>query len=218
MVGGASVTAAEYDIINRNRAQTISETDTFTERRYQQFARHLPANARDVLDIGCNTGRGGAVMKAIRPSLSITGLDCVPERLSALDRSVYSSSVCSFTESIQLPSESYDAIVSGEFVEHLPPHSVFQTLYEFFRLLRLRGVLMLTTPNPAYLKNMLRDESVLGGPHLSQHRIGSMKRRLQDIGFSNIKMRGSGRVSSLLGEHFPIKAVYGSYLALARKW
>ena len=211
-----SATAA--DIIDLNRAQTISETDTFTERRYRQFTRHLPEVARDILDVGCNTGRGGAVMKALRPSLSITGLDCVPERLSVLDRSVYASSVCSFTESIQLPSDSFDAVVSGEFIEHLPPNSVFQTLSEFFRLLRLKGVLMLTTPNPVYLKNMLQGESVLGGPHLSQHRIRSLKRRLEDVGFSGIRIRGSGRASSLLGEHFPIMAVYGSYLTLARKW
>jgi 2-polyprenyl-3-methyl-5-hydroxy-6-metoxy-1,4-benzoquinol methylase len=209
---------AAIDIVGLNRAQTVTETDTFTVRRYQQFSRHFPENAHDVLDIGCNTGRGGIVVKSLRPELRITGLDCVPERLAALDDNVYASVICSFTDSIQSPSESFDVVVAGEFIEHVPPESVFPTLCECFRILRLRGILLLTTPNPAYLKNKWKRESVLGGAHLSQHRIGSLRRRLQDVGFSDIKIRGSGRVSTYLGEHFPIRAMYGSYLVAAKKW
>ena len=73
------------EIVELNRGQKVSEIDPFTERRYQQFVRHLPRDARVVLDVGCNTGRGGAVMKALRPSLHITGLDCVSERVEALE-------------------------------------------------------------------------------------------------------------------------------------
>ena len=38
------------------------------------------------LDVGCNTGRGGAVLKDCNALLQLTGLDCVPERVAALDR------------------------------------------------------------------------------------------------------------------------------------
>ena len=61
------------EIIELNRKQEVSEIDPFTERRYKQFVRHLPPHAHDVLDVGCNTGRGGVVMKTLRPSLRITG-------------------------------------------------------------------------------------------------------------------------------------------------
>lgn len=205
-------------IVALNWEERVSETDPFTERRYQQFLRHLSPHTRDVLDVGCNTGRGGAVMKASRPALRITGLDCVPERIAALDPLSYDLTVCGFTHTLPLPANSFDAIVAGEFIEHLSPDLVFLTLCEFFRLLRLKGQLLLTTPNPRYLKHRLAGTSVLGGPHISQHYIGNLKRRLRDAGFSSIKIRGSGRVSITLGERFPFRDVYGSYLAKAKKW
>ena len=205
-------------IVDLNRAQEISEVDIFTERRYKQFARRLRRHTRDVLDIGCNTGRGGALMKALRPDIKITGLDCVPERIDALDPRIYDATLCTFTHKIPLTNESFDAIVAGEFIEHVPADLVYPTLCEFFRLLRLRGLLLLTTPNPNYLRNKLRGLSVLGGAHLSQHHAGSLRRRLRDVGFSHVRIRGSGRVSSFLGERFPIRACYGSYLAEAKKW
>ena len=205
-------------IVRLNREQKNSEVDRFTERRYQQFVRHFPAPTREVLDVGCNTGRGGAVMKTLLPGLRITGLDCVPERVAALDALVYQTKISGLTNSIPLPAEGFDAIVAGEFIEHLPPDQVYPTLCEFFRLLRLKGLLLLTTPNPHYLKNKFIGASVLGHAHISQHYIESLRRRLEDVGFSAIKIRGSGRVSTVLGERFPFRAIYGSYLAKATKW
>ena len=205
-------------IVTLNREQEVSETDPFTERRYRQFVGHFSCHTRQVLDVGCNTGRGGAVMKALCPGLRITGVDCVPERVAALDPLCYDAKICGFTHDISLPPDSFDAIVAGEFIEHLPPNLVFPTLCEFFRLLRLHGILLLTTPNPRYLRNKLRGKSVLGGAHVSQHYIESLKRRLMDIGFSSIMIRGSGRVSITLGELFPLRSVYGSYFVKASKW
>lgn len=206
-------------LIEHNRAQIVSEGDTFTIDRYKQFVAHFPSHTRDVLDVGCNTGRGGTVIKNKFPHVQITGLDCVSERLSALDPGIYSHSLCSFTNEIRLPDGSFDVIVAGEFIEHVFPIDVMPTLFEFFRLLRLKGKLLLTTPNPAYLKNRIQGTSVLLDPaHVSQHSPKSLRRRLEDTGFSKIKYRGSGRVSKLLGQHFPYRSVYGSYLIMATKW
>lgn len=205
-------------VVALNRAQHQSETDRFTAGRYKQFVRHFPENTRDVLDVGCNTGRGGPVMKALVPALRLTGIDCVPERTAALDPLVYAERICGSADKIPLASESFDAIVAGEFLQALPPNLVDAALCEFFRLLRPKAVLLLTTPNPSYLRNKFYGTSVLGGAHLSQHHAGSLRRRLRDIGFSGVKVRGSGLVSSVVGERFPIRSVYGSYLVRARKW
>jgi SAM-dependent methyltransferase len=205
-------------VVALNRAQHQSETDRFTAGRYKQFVRHFPPNTRDVLDVGCNTGRGGPVMKGLVPTLRLTGIDCVPERMAALDPLVYSERICGSADKIPLASESFDAIVAGEFLQALPPNLVDGTLCEFFRLLRPKSVLLLTTPNPSYLRNKFNGTSVLGGAHLSQHHAASLRRRLRDIGFSGVKVRGSGLVSSIIGERFPVRSVYGSYLVRARKW
>jgi SAM-dependent methyltransferase len=205
-------------IVALNRAQEESEADSFTERRYKQFVRHFPPHTRDVLDVGCNTGRGGPVMKTLVQGLRLTGIDCVPERVAALDALTYAERICGYANAIPLVSESFDAIVAGEFIQALPPDQVDATLCEFFRLLKLKGVLLLTTPNPHYLKNKLKRSSVLGGAHLSQHYAKNLLWRLRDIGFSGTRIRGSGRVSSVLGERFPFCSVYGSYLTRATKW
>jgi 2-polyprenyl-3-methyl-5-hydroxy-6-metoxy-1,4-benzoquinol methylase len=209
----------EPDLVAVNRGQSSSEVDDFTEERYAQFVRHLPSNAKAVLDVGCTTGRGGAVLRRLLPRLKIDGLDCVQERLGAIADEIYDRRICSFTNAIDLESGSYDAIVAGEFLEHVPPEQVYSTLCEFFRLLSLRGRLMMTTPNPRYLKNRLRNLSVLIDPsHVTQHYPERLGKRLMDIGFSNIAVLGSGRVSRKLGEKFPLLAMYGSYLILATKW
>src|SRR5689334_8543078 len=81
-------------IVTLNRMQAMSETDSFTEHRYRQFVRHFFPNTQDVLDVGCNTGRGGTAMKALVSSLRLTGIDCVPERLAALDTAIYEGRIC----------------------------------------------------------------------------------------------------------------------------
>jgi 2-polyprenyl-3-methyl-5-hydroxy-6-metoxy-1,4-benzoquinol methylase len=206
-------------IIELNQGQQISEHDSFTPARYLSFLRHFPPGTEDVLDIGCNTGRGGAVMKSQLPGLRITGLDCVPERLGQVDANVYKSAICGFSHEIPLRDGSFDAIVAGEIIEHVPPQHVFPTLCEWFRLLRLRGRVLLTTPNPKYLKNYIKGLSVMTDPsHVSQHTPASMKRRLEDVGFSRIRMYGNGRVSRIVGPYCPSFSIYGSYLTVASKW
>src|SRR5580700_1790216 len=202
----------ESDLLAVNRGQSLSEVDDFTEDRYAQFVRHLPHNVKAVLDVGCNTGRGGAVLRRLLPKMKIDGLDCVQERLNGIADQIYDRLICSFTNAVDLESGSYDVVVAGEFLEHVPPEQVYSTLCEFFRLLRLRGRLLMTTPNPRSLKNKLKNLSVLLEPsHVTQHYPERLGRRLMDIGFSNITVLGSGRMSRKLGERFPVLPVYGSY-------
>jgi ubiquinone/menaquinone biosynthesis C-methylase UbiE len=206
------------EIVKRNRNQELSERDDFTERRYTGLIRYFPVNAREVLDIGCNTGRGGAALKSWIPGLRISGMDCVSERLMRLDRRIYEHVFEGFADSIPLADCSIDAIIAAEIIEHIPPQSVFPSLCECFRILRLHGRLLITTPNPHYVKNSWQNKSVLlDASHVTQHSPSSLFRRLEDVGFRKIKFRGGGRVSRLVGSRFPL-AVYGSYLAVAEKW
>ena len=206
-------------IIALNREQTVSERDTFTVTRYITFLNHLRRGTVDVLDVGCNTGRGGAAMKAHMPGIRLVGLDCVAERVNKLDPTVYQRNVVAFSHDVPLPSGSFDAIVAGEFIEHVPPAYVLPSLCEFFRLLRLKGQMLLTTPNPRYIRNRIQGRSVLLDPsHVSQHTASSLRRWLEDVGFSTIRIYGTGRVSELIGPYFPVRCLYGSYLAVARKW
>jgi SAM-dependent methyltransferase len=209
----------QQDIIAANRSQSVSLTDSFTPDRYAQFHLHFPREASTVLDVGCNTGRGGKTLKTRDASLQITGLDVVPERVAMLDQSVYARTLCGFSTEIPAPDGSFDVIVGGEFIEHLTPAQVDTTLAEFFRVLRLHGRLLLTTPNPNYLKNKLKHLSVLLEPsHLSQHFPDCLGLRMRSTGFSKVKVFGSGRLTRYLGQNFPLLSWYGSYLIRGDKW
>jgi ubiquinone/menaquinone biosynthesis C-methylase UbiE len=201
----------------QNAQQDVSESDSFTIERYEQFFRFIPGGTESVLDVGCNTGRGGLRLRELNPNLKLLGLDCVQERLNALPKS-YSEGVYGLATDIPLKDQSLDVIVAGEFIEHLYPADVDKTLCEFQRVLKIGGKLLLTTPNPNYIKNKLDKTSVYGVSHLTQHFPKVLQLRLQMQGFSDVKTYGSGKVSRYLGWHFPILAIYGSYLVTASKW
>jgi ubiquinone/menaquinone biosynthesis C-methylase UbiE len=210
-------TSDEY-LIAANREQSVSESDGFTEDRYRQFGGYLPLGEAKVLDVGCGIGRGGAVLRSLFPDMKLVGMDCVPERVEVIPRAIYADAVCAFADNLPFSDRSFDAIVAGEFLEHVPPEKIEATLCEFFRILKLKGQLILTTPNPGYLKNKLKGLSVMLDPsHVTQHYPSSLRSRLKNVGFSSIRIQGSGRVSKLLGTYFPL-SLYGSYLARAIKW
>jgi SAM-dependent methyltransferase len=202
----------------RNQLQEGSETDPFTESRYAQFASFLPPGPLKVLDVGCNTGRGGAVLKARRPEVALYGLDLLQSRLDRLPRDVYSGTVCGSATQVPSDDETYDAIVAGEFIEHLLPMDAHRFVADAFRVLKVGGRLLLTTPNPGDVKRRLRGGTVLGGAHLSQHHPGTFKTVLRMYGFARVRTLGSGKVSWYLGQRFPWLGIYGSFLAMGDKF
>lgn len=201
-----------------NQAQEGSENDPFTVDRYKQFYRYLPQQTKLILDVGCNTGRGGKVLKELNRQLYLIGLDCLANRLDKIPVNIYDRKLISYSTSISLPDSSVDAIVAGEFIEHLYVEDVLQSLQEFYRVIKPKGRLLLTTPNPNYLRLKITGASVVDDDaHVSQHYISDLKQELTKIGFDNIKILGSGKMSRLVSDRFPWLSLYGSYLALADK-
>ncbi len=206
------------DFVALNEAQVESEIDPFTATRYRQFAAWFPKPTADVLDVGCNTGRGGSVLKALQPAWKIVGLDLLASRLERLPAAVYSGVLCGSATDIPAPDNSFDAVVAGEFIEHLPSRELMAFLHEAFRVLRPHGALALTTPNPGDYKLRWRGGSVLGGSHVSQHHAQALRLQLMMAGFNSVRIRGSGKVSWYLGTRVPLLNLYGSYLATGCKW
>lgn len=199
-----------------NLLQPEAEHDVFTVERYQQFARHFPARVQAVLDVGCSTGRGGMELARAYPDAELWGIDVVQERLDLLP-DVYARRVRGLSTDIPLDDQAVDVVTAGEFLEHLLPRDVDPTLCEFQRVLRVGGRLLLTTPNPSYIRLKLTGRSVYGPGHLTQHYPNVLRTRLRMHGFSHVRVLGSGRISRKLGEHVPVLSVYGSYLITADK-
>jgi len=206
----------EYEKLNLQ--QIVSENDSFTQERYQQFHRFFPKNARTVLDIGCNTGRGGEVLKNIDHKLQISGLDCVQDRLKRLPSQVYDQGIYGISTDIPCDDRTFDVVVAGEFIEHIYPMDVDKTIAEIFRILKIGGRFLLTTPNPIDIKKKIRGESIMDDTsHVSQQFHDALKLKLKMMGYSRIKVYGSGKVTRYVGYHFPLLHIYGSYLLMGDK-
>jgi ubiquinone/menaquinone biosynthesis C-methylase UbiE len=205
----------DYERINI--VQKDSETDSFTEERYVQFFHYFKKNTTNVLDIGCNTGRGGAMLKKLDSMLEISGLDVVKERLKNIPEGIYAKKILGSSTEIPSEDEQFDAVVAGEFIEHLYAVDVDLTIFEIFRVLKIGGRALLTTPNPNYIKRKAKNRTILGGAHFSQHHNDALRMKLRMAGFSRVKVFGSGRVTRYLGYRFPMLSVYGSYLIIGDK-
>ena len=201
-----------------NIQQVSSENDPFTEDRYRQFYKFFPRNAKNVLDVGCNTGRGGLILKELDAELVMLGLDIVKNRLNQLPKSIYYQGIYGLSTKIPCVDCTFDVVVAGEFIEHLYPIDVDQTLAEIFRVLKVGGRFLLTTPNPKDIKRKMRKQSVLGGSHVSQHFHDTLKIKLRLVGFSRVRVFGSGKVTWYLGYRVPFLSLYGSYLAMGDKF
>lgn len=201
--------------ITLNKKQLWSELDSFTAYRYKQFCKHI-GHANRILDIGCNTGRGGIIIQGKTHNSELYGLDCVRSRLNKIPKHVYAKLLCGYSTDIPIKNSYFDAVVAGEFIEHLTMQDVVVTIKEANRILKKGGTLQMTTPNPEGIIYRLSGSKIIGGPHLSEHKASDLKSKLKENGFNHVRIFGSGRASKYIGEHFPT-CFYNSYLIVARK-
>jgi 2-polyprenyl-3-methyl-5-hydroxy-6-metoxy-1,4-benzoquinol methylase len=205
------------EIIIANRIQTCSESDQFTCKRYQSFYKYLGPSKKTILDFGCNTGRGGEVLKKLNSDYIIYGADILKERLDKVPKGVYSKVIDLSAKKIGYYFKNLDAIVAGEVVEHIPLQEFKQYLLEFFNVLSPGGILLLTTPNPESIWIKIGRRGVFKDPsHINLMKPQILISLLKKTGFWGIRIKGSGRAINYIGEQFPI-VFYGSYLVIANK-
>jgi len=140
---------------NLNGTRTIPVKD----HSYFEFPRPdvealVPLESRQILDLGCGSGRLGASLKS-RPGVTVIGVELVPEiakqaalRLDEVVTGDLESSAIDFAE------QSFDCVIAADVLEHL--RSPNTTLASIRRWLRPDGSLILSLPN-------VRHHSVITG-------------------------------------------------------
>ena len=108
----------------------------------------LSLNGKDVLDLGCGYG-GRSVRYAELGARSLTGIEpterqCSEAREFAASHNVAATFVSGFAESIPLPAECVDCVLSYDVLEHVC--DVGKTLEECLRVLRAGGSLYAIFP------------------------------------------------------------------------
>lgn len=204
------------ELYNENLEQTWSEVDPFTQERYLQFSKYMK-DGQNILDIGCNTGRGGLTLKEKHPKLNIYGVELIKERIDKIPNGIYKEV---FNESIITSScnnVKFDVIVAGEVIEHIPSNLFVDMLINCKNLLNENGIILFTTPNPNSLLVKLGRRAVFNDPsHVNIMAINDFKNIVLTSGLQVKSIKGSGKVSRYLGYSFPM-FFYGSYLAVLNK-
>lgn len=202
------------DLYNENKMQTISEADTFSLERYTQFAGFIK-DGMTVLDIGCNTGRGGIVLKNKFPALKLYGVELVVERLEKIPAGIFEEVHAQSITNWESGNLKFDRIIAGEVIEHIPLPEFKQMLNKCKLLLKPGGLIIFTTPNPDSLLVKIGRDSVFSDPsHVNIMSIPVFKNIVADAGLRIKAIKGSGKASRFLGPNIPFMPLYGSYLAV----
>jgi len=151
--------------------------------------------AKDVLDVGCASGHGTAILNAI-------GTDINRELLMEAKRNRKLEVIkC---DAHHLPfRQTFELAVCFEVIEHVSePH---QVLSEIFQALKPRGTVLLTSPN----KNFLRIARLPVGKrrpkyHVKEYSPNELKIMVEDAGFAKVEIKGLGAwIPDFLVRNFP---------------
>jgi 2-polyprenyl-3-methyl-5-hydroxy-6-metoxy-1,4-benzoquinol methylase len=117
-----------------------------------ELQRHVPAEARRILDLGCASGALGAALKAQR-AVEVVGIEVDPAYAEAarrrLDR-VVEAEIEELAGSDRLEAElgEFDCLVCGDVLEHLV--DPWTCLRRFASLLKPAGTAVVSLPNIRY--------------------------------------------------------------------
>ena len=152
--GGTMLTHEEMIGLQAEKHDLILETEIRTKEQYVLHLMHTAAymhvaplaTGRKVLDLGCNTGYGAAMLADV--AQHVTGVDVSASAIGTA-KQCYDRKNLEFLEtngqSLPFDSDSYDIIVSCQVIEHIVDYEAF--LGEIKRVLKPDGIVIFTTPN-----------------------------------------------------------------------
>jgi SAM-dependent methyltransferase len=120
------------------------------EARYTALVRRIPMDARDILEVGCGDGRLLWAVAEARPQAALAGVDTDATGVALAQSRMQQTGVSVVIQrgSVhQLPfaSDAFDVVLLADVVEHLVDPSA--ALLEILRVLKPKGVLVLSTPH-----------------------------------------------------------------------
>ncbi len=149
-----SINDPEIRWLYQNRTERMDPTIPIFDKGRAEFHldRYRFASERvkglTVADIACGTGYGSAFLGKAGGAAQVIGIDISSEAIAYATIRHGQKNVrfeCRDACDTNLPSATFDAIVSFETIEHVPDDRML--IDEFARILKPNGILMISTPN-----------------------------------------------------------------------
>jgi len=165
--------------LHRNRfLETLNLTKKYVDR------------GSSILEVGSSPGHLSVMLQAL--GYRVVGLDKEPEKYASRYDSFGIQTVKNDLESeaISLPRSSFEAVIFTEVLEHLKPQHVNGVLKEIGRVLKKRGVLILSTPNSSSLENYILElthKRELFHEHAKEYRLPELVRLVARSNFTIVE-------------------------------
>jgi 2-polyprenyl-3-methyl-5-hydroxy-6-metoxy-1,4-benzoquinol methylase len=156
---------------------------------------NLSANTR-MLNIGCHNGSLENHLSMLYKNTVFHACEIdsakLKERQRGTDNIYYTVS-----SALDLPysTNEFEIVTSFDVIEHIPKSSEHIMLHEVRRVLKLGGILLLSTPRKSVINNLTDPAWYFGHRHYSKNEI---KTFLQSTGFEMIKYEVHGGVCEML--------------------
>jgi 2-polyprenyl-3-methyl-5-hydroxy-6-metoxy-1,4-benzoquinol methylase len=131
----------------------------FTELRARDLAimALCDLTSKNILDVGCGDGTYAFVLSKL--GAKVSGQDLGSKQIQTANERVYGKSnelkgkfICANADNLKFESNSFDAVFSADFFEHIDLNTKKQVISEIYRVLKPGGIVVIKTPNLNYLK------------------------------------------------------------------
>jgi ubiquinone/menaquinone biosynthesis C-methylase UbiE len=117
----------------------------FFEKRLEIILPFIPMNSK-ILDVGCGDAEMLEYIQRVKTPTYAVGIDFREKLIRHNTINILRGDA----ENLPFKDQSFDCVTATAVIEHLP--DTVNALTEFKRVLRIEGILIITTPNPLYSK------------------------------------------------------------------
>lgn len=171
---------------------------------------HLLGNVKgkSILDLGCGTGEGSALLKKLGANVFSTDISKIATFTCQNSRF---DSILSATHCLPFAQNSFDGVLFTDVIEHIPRPLVVQTLTEIKRVTKIGGTIAIHTMPTVFLEKLSEFYGLINrrhwrrfgeqGGHINTYTVWKLKR---DLGLAGL------RISKLKIGDYPSSAPFSN--------
>lgn len=150
------------------------------------YAMSMAKEGEIVVDVACGLGIG--VEKVLASARSMLAMDLARSALESIGSQPRLSKIQANATTIPIRSNTVDAVLAFQLIEHVPRRAAVDMLREFERILKPGCLAFVTTPNARW--RLLPFQKPWNPYHVREYRPGGLRRLCRDAGLASYEVLG----------------------------